>query len=229
MSEYSIGQKILSAASAKTGAQQTLNNNYAPATAGSKFNSFSSNVTQQQQRHSSSYTSSKRMARSTLFIMIKYSIFVNWTMTGFWIIYNSSDYSINAQIISEKLSSAPSSEHVTVHPEQLRLEKASVVYGLIAYTIITSFVSFFGLVGVCYENFYLTIGLGAGYAMYTICDATFHLLMGVPFGWFLAIMYVMMGVNALALFFLAYLIKFVDSGGHRRDYVASSDRDLSAI
>jgi len=183
----------------------------------------------------------KRMTRSTLFIFIKYSIFVNWTMTGFWIIYNSTDYSSNAQLISEKLSNTNGVDLTSLHAtsasqeeddsshDGLRVEKASVVYGLIAYTIFTSFVSFFGLVGVCYENFYLTFGLACCYVVYTIVDSVFHLVMGVKFGSFLSIMYVLMVINALSLFFLSFMIRYTSLYANRHDYVASSDRDLSTI
>lgn len=217
MSEYSFGRTSHGQPSSAT--KVSLNNN----TYFSKYNSFSSVNNQPR----SSYNNGKRMARSSLFVMVKYSIFVNWTLTGFWIIYNSSDYSLNAQIISEKLSSAR--PDVAADPDRLRVEKASVVYGLIAYTMFTSFVSFFGLVGVCYENFYLTCGLAICYVIYTFIDATFHIVMGVKFGYFLTIMYILLIINAGALFYLCYLIKYANNAGHRRDYVASSDRDLSAI
>lgn len=147
------------------------------------------------------------MTRSTLFLIVKYSIFVNWTLTGFWIIYNSTDYSMNAQVISERISTDYYSDSV---------EKASVVYGLIAWTIFTSFMSFFGLVGVCYENIFLTLGLGVSYLAYTLFDIIFNACLGVPFGVFLIIMYILLFANTASLFFLCFMI--------RHSSVSSSER-----
>lgn len=148
-----------------------------------------------------SYDKGEIMSRSTLFIIIKYSIFLNWTLTGFWIIYNSSDYSRNAQIISERIS-------IDVYKDEIA--KATVVYYLIGYTIIISSCSFFGLVGVCYENFYLTLSLAVGYLLYTIFDMVTNLLLGVPFGSFLYTLYFLLILNCIALFYLCYMIKSSD-------------------
>ena len=141
------------------------------------------------------------MSRSTLFIIIKYSIFLNWTLTGFWIIYNSSDYSKNAQIISERISTDLYKDEIP---------KATVVYYLIGYTIMISSLSFIGLVGVCYENFYLTLSLAIGYLLYIICDITSNALLGVPFGSFICILYFLLILNCAFLFLLCYLIKLSD-------------------
>ncbi|KAI1296743.1 hypothetical protein HDE_04882 [Halotydeus destructor] len=138
-----------------------------------------------------------KMPRSTFFVILKYAIFVNWTLYGFWIIYNSTDYSLNAHIITGKLTS--NSDDID--------ERRAVIYGLIAYTVMTSFVSFFGLVGVCYENFYITLGLAACYAIYIVGDAIFNVIMGVPFTFFLGVMYTLLSANCLALFLLAFMIR----------------------
>lgn len=153
------------------------------------------------------------MPRSTLFIIVKYSIFVNWTLTGFWIIYNSQDYSYNAQVVSEVVSGQSSNLHVadrssnTLNNSNSLIEKASVVYLLIAYTICTSFVSFFGLVGVCYENYFLTVTLSVCYSVYTIIDIVFNMVIGVEFGIFLIVMYMLLATNSLALIYMSFLLK----------------------
>lgn len=135
------------------------------------------------------------MSRTTLFILVKYMVFLNWTLTGFWIIYNSSDYSKNAQIISEKISSM-----------YQNVNKQSVVYGLIIYTIIISCVTFFGLVGVCYENFVMTFCLAFSYLVYIIFDITSNALIGVPFNLFMILLQILLILTCINLFYLSWLI-----------------------
>lgn len=144
--------------------------------------------------------SSTSMPRSTLFILVKYMVFLNWTLTGFWIIYNSSDYSKNAQIISEKITTMYENE----------IEKQSVVYGLIIYTIVISCITFFGLVGVCYENFCMTICLAFSYLIYIIFDIIANALIGVPFNNFMLLLQVLLVMTCINLFYLAWLIKSHD-------------------
>lgn len=139
-----------------------------------------------------------RMSRSTLFILVKYMVFLNWTLTGVWIIYNSSDYSKNAQIISEKISRSLNED----------VSKQSVVYGLIVYTIVISSLTFFGLVGVCYENFSIILRLAFSYLIYIIFDITTNALIGVPFNLFMILLQFMLILTCLNLFYLSWLIHF---------------------
>ena len=134
--------------------------------------------------------------RSTLYILAKYAVFLNWTLTGFWIIYNSSEYSRNAAIISEKISS---------YSDQI--EKEHIVYCLISYTIILSSITFFGLVGVCYENLCLTLSLASAYAVYIAFDVVWNALLGVPFDLFLLLLIAMLSLTCANLFFFAALIR----------------------
>jgi len=123
-------------------------------------------------------------------------VFFNWTLTGFWIIYNSSDYSKNAQIISAKISMSQD------------VNKQSVVYGLIIYTIIISCITFFGLVGVCYENFVMTFGLACLYLLYIVFDTATNILIGVPFNVFMVLLLVLLILTCINLFYLSWLIHF---------------------
>lgn len=140
----------------------------------------------------------KIMPHSTLsYILIKYAIFLNWTLTGFWIMYNTSDYSKNAQIISEKIASFSDS-----------ISKESVVWCLICYTITLSCITFFGLVGVCYENFCLTLSLAVGYLIYILFDIVSNIMIGVPVNLFFICLQIMLSITCLNLFFFALMIRF---------------------
>lgn len=136
-----------------------------------------------------------KMSRSTFFVIVKYSVFLNWTLTGFWIIYNSTDYSKNAQIISETVSGYYDGQ----------MEKQSVVYGLIAYTISMASVAFFGLVGVCYER--CVFSFAVGYLVYIIFDVTLSAVLGVPFNAFMIVLTILFIMTCGNLFLLGFLIR----------------------
>lgn len=135
-------------------------------------------------------------ARSTLYILVKYAIFFNWALTGFWTIYNSPDYQRNAQIVSEKISSYSDD-----------LDKEYVVYCLICYTITMSCVTFFGLVGACYENFCIVFTFAIGYAIYIVFDIVTNAIFGVPFNVFLVLHELLLILTCSNLFFFAALIR----------------------
>lgn len=135
------------------------------------------------------------MSKTTLFVIVKYSVFLNWTLTGFWIIYNSTDYSKNAQIISETISGYYDGN----------LHKQSVVYGLIAYTISMASIAFFGLVGVCYER--CVFSFAVGYLVYIIFDVTLNAILGVPFNAFMIVLIILFMITCANLFFLGFLIR----------------------
>ena len=135
------------------------------------------------------------MSRTTLFVIVKYSVFLNWTLTGFWIIYNSADYAKNAQIISETVSGY-------YHGQ---MDKQSVVYGLIGYTISVASIAFFGLVGVCYER--CVFAFAVGYLVYIIFDVTLSAVLGVPFNAFMIVLVVLFMLTCANLFLLGFLIR----------------------